>query len=296
VKWNYNRSGWASLLLFTLFACLWGFWGIIENFYEGWYYTSVWMNLKLMFYQYLSPVLLFLILGLLLIYCRRWSILFILLLGGWIIKYYGNWFYFLPFLPSAILGYWGNIDNKKLALKIHLIAPICVIILAGIEPVYRVSTRIKKHTGETVLIHLNNHDFIRWAQEGPGWDHLPHNWYEAVQQASRIDSTGAILTKENLHIWRLPTIEEAVLSLHRHGTPAGGVWNSRKEKAEYKIMPDKEFPMWKRHAPIIYWWLASTPKSDTSYAYMISANGIVKKVKKKAKAGYYGFRAIKTVE
>ena len=38
-------------------ACFWAFWGIIENFHEGWYFDSTWSNLAPMFGQYLSFML-----------------------------------------------------------------------------------------------------------------------------------------------------------------------------------------------------------------------------------------------
>ena len=45
--------GWTGVGLSTLAACAWAFWGIIENFHEGWYYPSLWGNLGLMLSQYL---------------------------------------------------------------------------------------------------------------------------------------------------------------------------------------------------------------------------------------------------
>jgi hypothetical protein len=50
--------GWFAVGLSTLAACFWAFWGIIENFYEGWYHSSLWMNLALMVVQYLVVTLL----------------------------------------------------------------------------------------------------------------------------------------------------------------------------------------------------------------------------------------------
>lgn len=294
MKWNPDISGWAALLILTLFASVWGYWGMIENFYEGWYYESSWMNLKLMFYQYLSPVFIFLLLGILVIYLKRWSVLFILLLGSWIIWYYHNWFYFLPFIPSAIFAFWGKIRKQRLALKLHLLIPAMTLLAAGAEPVYRVSTRIKKHTGEAVNIKTST-GWIKWVQEGPGWSKTSYNWYEAVGICRRLDSSGNHFSDQQQNSWRLPDIDEAVTSMHRHGRPAGGKWDTKAEYAFYDRLPDKEFPMWNRHSPIIYWWTGTGPSADTSYAWMISANGVVKKVKKKFKAGYYGFRAVTNI-
>jgi hypothetical protein len=51
--------GWTAVGLSTLAACFWAFWGIIENFHEGWYHRSLWANLGLMLAQYLLFMLLF---------------------------------------------------------------------------------------------------------------------------------------------------------------------------------------------------------------------------------------------
>ena len=45
--------------LSTLAACVWAFWGIVENFHEGWYYSSLWANLGLMLSQYVGFMLVF---------------------------------------------------------------------------------------------------------------------------------------------------------------------------------------------------------------------------------------------
>ena len=45
--------GWIAVGLSTAVTCFWAFWGIIENFHEGWYYESWFSNVELMFVQYL---------------------------------------------------------------------------------------------------------------------------------------------------------------------------------------------------------------------------------------------------
>ena len=65
--------GWIAVGLSTLITCLWAFWGIIENFHEGWYYQSWLENLGLMFLQYLSPMLLFMGVTLIAIYWPRFG-------------------------------------------------------------------------------------------------------------------------------------------------------------------------------------------------------------------------------
>ena len=52
-------AGWIAVGISIVITCFWAFWGIIENFHEGWYYESWLSNVGLMFLQYLSPMLIF---------------------------------------------------------------------------------------------------------------------------------------------------------------------------------------------------------------------------------------------
>ncbi len=61
--------GWIAVSVSIVFTCFWAFWGIIENFHEGWYQPSLMPRLAMMFGQYLSPMLAFLVASLLSI---RW--------------------------------------------------------------------------------------------------------------------------------------------------------------------------------------------------------------------------------
>ena len=38
-------AGWLAVASSTLIACVWAFWGVIENFHEGWFYDSLFLNL-----------------------------------------------------------------------------------------------------------------------------------------------------------------------------------------------------------------------------------------------------------
>ena len=41
-------AGWIAVGISTVITCFWVFWGIIENFHEGWYYESWLSNVGLM--------------------------------------------------------------------------------------------------------------------------------------------------------------------------------------------------------------------------------------------------------
>jgi len=56
IQWR-RILGWLAVAISVLAACFWAYWGSIENFHEGWYFTSLWRNLTLMLVQYLSPML-----------------------------------------------------------------------------------------------------------------------------------------------------------------------------------------------------------------------------------------------
>jgi len=50
-------AGWIAVCLSTVITCFWAFWGIIENFHEGWNDESMLSNVGLMIVQYLTPML-----------------------------------------------------------------------------------------------------------------------------------------------------------------------------------------------------------------------------------------------
>lgn len=61
---------WIAICASAVFANFWAYWGINENFHEGWYFVSFWDNVLLMFSQYLLMPLGFMLLGVVSI---RWN-------------------------------------------------------------------------------------------------------------------------------------------------------------------------------------------------------------------------------
>ncbi len=45
--------GWIAVTITVIFTNLWTYWGIVENFHEGWYSESLLENLQMLFLQYL---------------------------------------------------------------------------------------------------------------------------------------------------------------------------------------------------------------------------------------------------
>jgi hypothetical protein len=94
-----------------------------------------------------------------------------------------------------------------------------------------------------------------------------------------------------MNIWRLPTVDEAVRSMARHGQNSGGVWNEETAKATYNTTPDKESPLWNVYSQVIYWWTAT--EVDEEHAYIIVYDGKVWPRAKKFGPAYLGYRCVK---
>jgi hypothetical protein len=290
-------AGCFAVALSTLITCAWAFWGIIENFHEGWYYESWFSNVGLMFAQYLSPMLIFLSVTLISIYWPRFGgglhIIFALL-AIWFFKAFSNAATFLIILPLIGLGllYWnGRFESKKLAVSVSIGIPLLTLIIAGIEPVVRVSQRINDGNLQARLIHGDGVNLI-WAPDGPGWPRIGMNWHEAQQACQNLNKGGLTLSSTPQNIWRLPTVDEAVRSMARHGQNSGGIWNAETAEATYTTTPDKESPLWNIHSQVIYWWTAT--EVDEEHAYIIVYDGKVWPRAKDFGPAYLGFRCVQS--
>jgi hypothetical protein len=288
--------GWIAVVISTIITCIWAFWGISETFHEGWYYTSLLSNLGLMFTQYLSPMLLFMGVTLISIFWPRLggSLHAILaLLAIWFFDAFSNAATFLIILPLIGLGllYWyGRPQPRKTAVSLVVGLPLLVMIIFGIEPVIRVSQRIDDGNLHARSVPGNGVNLI-WAPEGPGWPLEGTNWKGAQQACQHLNEDGLVLASTPQNIWRLPTVDEAVRSMARHGQNSGGVWDPETAKATYETRPDKESPLWNIHSQVIYWWTAT--EIDKARAYIIVYDGKVWPRSKQFGPDYLGYRCVK---
>jgi hypothetical protein len=289
--------GWFAVGLSTLAACFWAFWGILENLHEGWYYPSLWMNLSLMVVQYLVVTLLVVGAGVVGI---RWprvggTVHIAAALGAaW--RFRGASpavVYELIVGPLVVMGicYWlGRAQPRRWAVAAVVGCPLITLVICGAEPAYRVSGRWDDGDRGMRLVQGNGIQ-LTWAPEGPGWPKHGVTWHEAVRRCRYLTAEGLVLADTPQNIWRLPTTEEVVRSLCRHGRNAGGAWDADSRSARFQIAPDKESPLWDVHSMIIYWWTSTEVDSDR--ALRISHNGHVMPLPKKVGYGYLGFRAVK---
>jgi hypothetical protein len=106
-----------------------------------------------------------------------------------------------------------------------------------------------------------------------------------------LSEDGLTLSAEPQDIWRLPTVDEAVRSMARHGQNSGGAWNELIAEATYKTLPDKESPLWNIYSQVIYWWTAT--EVDENRAYIIVYDGKVWPRPKQFGPAYLGYRCVK---
>ena len=289
-------AGWIAVGLSTIVTCFWAFWGIVENFHEGWYFEFWMSNVGLMFAQYLSPMLVFMGVTLISIFWPRLGgVLHVVfaLFAAWFFQAFTNPIMFILIAPLVGLGalYWyGRPQPRKLAVSLILGLPLLTLIIAGISPVVRVSQRIDDGDLQARLVQGNGVK-LTWAPDGPGWPRTGLDWHDAQQVCQHLSEDGLTIAPNPQHIWRLPTVDEAVRSMARHGQNSGGVWDAEIAQAAYKFTPDKESPLWNTHSQVIYWWTAT--EVDEERAYIIVYDGKVWPRSKQIGPAYLGFRCVK---
>jgi len=290
-------GGWIAVGFSTAIVCFWAFWGILENFHEGWYYASLLSNVGLMFIQYLGPMLIFMCVALISVSWPRFgAVLHVILalLAVWFFQAFtnpGTLLLIVPLIGIGILYWFGRPRPRRIAISLIIGLPILVLIVSGIEPVLRVSQRFDDGNLQARLVRGNGLNLI-WAPDGPGWPRTGADWHEAQQVCQHLREDGLNLSPGPQHIWRLPTVDEAVRSMARHAQNSGGVWDAGNAKANYRTTPDKESPLWNVHSQVIYWWTATQVGDE--HAYIIVYDGKVWPRAKPLGPAYLGFRCVKS--
>lgn len=290
------KTGWLAVALSTITACIWAFWGIIENFHEGWYHTALLANVGLLFVQYLGPMLIFMGLTLISIIWPRVGAglhLLFALFAVWFFQTWTNTVTLLLIAPLLMLGalYWfGRPRPRRLAISLAAGLPLLVLAASGIGPALRVAGRVDDDNRQARLVRGNGVDLI-WAPQGAGWPRSGADWYGAQTACAHLGEDGFAVSSHPEHIWRLPTVEEAVRSMARHGENSHGVWDAQAAAATYQTTPDKESPLWDPHSQVIYWWTAT--EIDAEHAYIVVYDGKVWARTKELGPAYLGFRCVR---
>ena len=289
-------AGWIAVAISMIVTCFWAFWGIIENFHEGWYFESFWMNLGMMLLQYLSPMLIFMAVTLLSIFWPRLgavlhgaiAILALLFFDAFSIA--ATFLIILPLAGLAALYWYGRPKPRKVAVYLAVGLPVLTLILSGVSPALRVFHRLDDGNLQARTVRGNGVN-LTWAPDGPGWPRDGGDWFEAQHACQHLSEGGYSLLPTPQNIWRLPTVDEAVRSMARHGENSIGRWDAVTATAAYETTPDKESPLWNVHSQVIYWWTAT--EIDEDQAYIIVYDGKVWPRPKRSGPDYLGFRCVK---
>jgi len=292
--------GWLAVTLSVAISSFWSFWGIIENFHEGWFHESMLLNIGLTFLQYLSPMIIFVLLTLLAIAFPRIGSLAHVLAGVLLLLFLfdlddrvASLFVMLPLLLLGCLYWYGRPQPRRTAYLLVIGLPVLTLVVCGVEPVSRVAGRVDDGNLQARLVEGNGVRLL-WAADGVGWPREGATWHEAVRRCQYLTEDGRTISDDPSSVWRLPTAEEAVRSMSRHGVNSGGVWNEQTKTAKYQVRPDKESPLWNVHSQVIYWWTAT--EVDDERAYIITYDGRPWLRRKRFAPAYLGYRCVKPLD
>jgi formate dehydrogenase (NADP+) beta subunit len=257
-----------------------------------------------MFGQYLAPMLIFVLIGAASVRWPRVGAALHLsaaLFTAWFfgLNHSAPLLFIVTPLSLLTLLYWfGQPEPRRRALTLVAGLPVLIALGCMVEPIWRVSGRVNDGDFGARLVEGNGVKLL-WAPAGPGWplnldqarETEMMNWSKAKERCLYLNAEGTALSSAPQNIWRLPTVDEAVRSAARHGQNAGGVWDSLKKQARYRIRPDKETPLWNPHSMVIYWWTGT--EINERNAWMIVYHGEVFPRDKRFAPPYFTFRCVK---
>ncbi|HKJ27694.1 MAG TPA: hypothetical protein VJ965_08655, partial [Anaerolineales bacterium] len=123
------------------------------------------------------------------------------------------------------------------------------------------------------------------------WHHATAGDMAEYNVCLYLDEDGLTLMDERQDIWRMPTVDEAILSMARHGDNAGCVWDGEyKVQVACEILPDKETPLWAPDLSPIYYW--TVDEHDDSLGYFVSYNGFVSATTKNSGNPRHSYRCV----
>lgn len=293
-------TGWAATIALALLASLWGYWGAIETFHEGWWSRNPTTNIEEMLLRYLAPMELLAAVGAVaVVRPRAGAVLLWLGAVAAALRFSGAATPVLLALTAgpALLGaaFWfAGPPRPAIGLTLVLGLPIATALLSGAGPAWRVAHRLA-HDDLGSFATSSDGKMLVWAPKGPGWPENGLSWDEANDRAARLSVDGLRLEATPQGIWRLATLPELLGVMANHGITCGGSWDDKLRLAHFgRCVPDKEGPLWDRFSKVIYWWTATVP--DEKSAYRVAYNGHVLAVPRSVSWGYLGFRAVRVVD
>lgn len=217
--------GWTAVVICTLISSVWGVWGAIEGFHEGWFHKSLGLNV-LWLGAYLLPAVAVAGFGIISpLYPRLGMILCALigvLIAAWVLTGHfrvtsGDWpipfcFTIAP-IAFGLTFLYGSPCPKRVAIWVMAAIPALAIIACGSPMAWRVMHRTDDGNRGPRVIEGNGVS-LEWAGEGPGWDREGCvDWHEARRRCEYLSGDGKTLADTPQGIWRLPTLSELVQSM-----------------------------------------------------------------------------------
>lgn len=297
-----NLLGWVAVGLSLAVSGLWSVWGILENFHEGWYSSSLWENLRLMFIQYVPFALTFILLPILAIRWHKIGLGLFLALAVFVPIFFSGASFDVVYLMLAfplvglgILFFFGRPQPVRLAIGLLAGIPLSIMICIAVPNIIRIEGRLNDGDFGARWVDCQGQPLI-WAGRGVGFPEQGTPWLEAQSACAHLADDGLQLMDKAQHLWRLPSIEEAVRCQTRKGENAGGVWNAQTGQVNYLLTPDKETPLWDSHSPIIYYWTAEAVPGKTDQAYIIDYKGGIFPKNTLNNPDYRTFRCVKDAQ
>jgi hypothetical protein len=275
----------------------WSYWGGFECFHEGWYYHRLVDNLCLAFFQYWCwPIAFGGLSALGFMKPRIGAGLFVLIgvLVNWLLfrfqNMFGIEFILLPCVALAALFCFGRVRKPVLAAWLAVGFPVLVIAGISIPLLIKVSGRLTDIRNEP-LVWASGHETLVWAPPGPGWPTAGVSYERALWVCDHLSLDGRSLSDKPRKLWRLPTVQEAIRAMNRHGKPAGCEYSGKQGFQPCTTEPDKEAPLWNPFSQVIYWWTATD--DSRGHNLRVTYNGSVLAVQKSL-TGYTAFRAVRS--
>lgn len=285
------------MALSLLISLFWSYWGVLENFHEGWYEKSLLGNIGMMLGQYLLWPILFMSLSCLAIRLPKVGAGLFVAVGlgiNWFLFHFDNAvaleLFLIPCLVLATLYYFAAFPRPGLWMALVVGPPILLIVAVGWAFEFKVAHRITSSSNQALSWSAGGRMLV-WAPPGPGWPDKGVSYRQAVERCRHLDKDGRHLSDKPLNIWRLPTVQEAVFSLDRAGRPAGCTYSGSPGKQPCDYEPDKEPPLWNPYSMVIYWWTGTD--AGPGQNLRVSYNGFVIPIPKTSVTGYTGFRAVR---
>lgn len=268
-------------------------WGAAENFHEGWYYRELYRNLGLMLVQYLPWMFIPMVAALAGLW-RPWiGFALHLLLAASAVALFGvgsaaTRYLVLPIVVLGVMWAYGRPTPARWARRILIEIPLLIAVGVGAYPGWRAITRPDRVEESMQRIPGRGLALV-WAPAGPGWGDSA-SWNDAMRNCARLTRDGRALTDEPQDLWRVPTADEVVRTMAYRGQNADGRWDPTTGRARYRMLPDKEAPLWHPYRPVIYLWTADTRGPDR--AYFVGPSGSVSARPKTTHARYHGYRCV----